>query len=63
MTTSEHLTFLALLVPTFILMVAAAISLSNPEPAVLTNPVTLAAPADVYPYPYPVDACRCEGTY
>jgi len=58
MTTSEHLTFLALLIPTFVLLVAAAISLSHPEPEVLTNPVTLAAPAT-----YSVDSCGCEGTY
>lgn len=57
MTTSEHLTFLALLIPTFILLVAAAISLSHPAPEVLTHPVSVAAPA------YPVDACGCERTY
>ena len=59
MTTSEHLTFLALLIPTFLLLVAAAISLSHPEPEVLTNPPHYAAPVAAYP----VDVCGCEGTY
>jgi len=54
MTTSEHLTFLALLIPTFVVLVAAAISLSDPDPAVLASPVS---------YTYPVDACGCERTY
>ena len=56
MTTSGHLMFLALLIPTFVLLVAAAISLSHPEPEVIAAPVTLAAPG-------PVDSCRCEATY
>ena len=56
MTTSEHLTFLALLIPTFEVLVAAAISLSDPDPAVLASPVS-------YTSPSPVDACGCERTY
>ena len=55
MTTSEHLTFLALLIPTFLLLVAAAISLSDPDTAAL-----VAAPVA---YSYPMDACGCERTY
>ncbi len=54
MTTSEHLTFLALLIPTFVVLVAAAISLSDPDPALLATPVS---------YSYPMDACGCDGTY
>ena len=54
MTTSEHLTFLALLIPTFILLVAAAVSLSKPEPAALASPGA---------YSYPMDACGCAETY
>lgn len=55
MTTSEHLTFLALLIPTFVLLVLAAISLSDPEPA-----APAAAPVA---YSYPMDACGCDETY
>ncbi len=55
MTTSEHLIFLALLIPTFLLLTAAAVSLSYPDPTVLAAPpARLAAP---------VDACGCERTY
>ena len=54
MTTSEHLTFLALLIPTLLLLAAAAISLSKSEPAVLAGPVV---------YSYPMDACGCDETY
>ena len=41
----EHLLFAALLVPTFLLLTAAAVSLAQPEPKAIATPTVVAAAA------------------
>lgn len=48
---TEHLVFAALMVPTFLLLVAAAVSLGHPDPKVLTAAGPQAVAADYLAYP------------
>ena len=43
---TEHLVFAALMLPTFLLLVAAAVSLGHPDPKVLTASAPQAVAAD-----------------
>ena len=59
---SEHLLFLALMVPTILLLVLAALLISQPAlPAPLSTPQPVAA-APAYTFP-PVDERGYDGTY
>ena len=40
---TEHLLFAALMIPTFLLLTAAAVSLAEPEPKAPTTPPTVVA--------------------
>ena len=51
---AEHLMFVALLIPTFIVLGAAVVSLASPDPAIVVQPPVLTAAA-CEPCPRPED--------
>lgn len=48
---SEHLVFVALLLPTFIVIAAAAVSLARPDPIAVEKPMVTAAACEPCPVP------------
>lgn len=42
---AEHLVFVALLVPTFVVLAAAVVSLASPDPSIVVQPPVLTAAA------------------
>lgn len=47
---TEHLVFAALMIPTFVVLAAAALSLAHPEPKVLTATAQYSEPAEIAPF-------------
>jgi len=47
---TEHLVFAALMVPTFVVLAAAAVSLAHPEPKLLTATAQLGEPVEIAPF-------------
>ena len=47
---TEHLVFTALMVPTFVVLAAAAVSLAQPDPKALTATALLSEPVEIAPF-------------
>ena len=48
---TEHLVFVALLLPTFVVLAAAVVSLARPEPIAFEKPIATAAACEPCPHP------------